>query len=83
MLSLISSDKIKARHLPSTKRFIDDFCTVMENLEVLFVIYIQRSLKLKLNIRVMDDHAAFFNLGLTIEEGNFLVRYLINFPFQL
>ena len=30
MLSLISSDKIKARHLPSTKRVIDDFCTVSD-----------------------------------------------------
>ena len=55
MSSLISSGKIKARHLNSAKRFIDDLCAINDGgeFERAFVKYIQKSLNLRLNIRVI------------------------------
>lgn len=71
MSLLISSDKIKAGHFHSTKRFIDDDCAINDGGELLkeglFVIYVHKSLSLRLKIRIM----MLMNLDMTI----FIVHY--------
>ena len=55
MSLLIYSDKIKARHFYSTKRFIDDLCTINDGGEFgssVCDIYL-RELELKVEIRVI------------------------------
>ena len=57
---------------------------MVENLEGLFVRYIQRSLSL--NFSHLGDHAMFLKLDITINEGNFIYSYFIKqiwFPFPL
>ena len=82
--SLISSDKIKATHFHSAKYLIDDTCARndVENLEGLFVIYIQSGLSLKFNH--LGDHATFLNLDTTINERTFIYKFNKDlFPFSI
>ena len=84
--SLISSDKIKARHFYLTKRFIDDLCAVNDGGGLgksICEIYPQEC---ELKVEHPGDHATFFNFHITIREGTFIISYLIKetpFLFQL
>ena len=60
--SLISSDKIKARHCCSTKHLIliDDICTTNDRGEFERSIYVIYPKELKLKVDDQGDHATFF-----------------------
>ena len=62
MLSLISSDKIKARHWHSTKHLIliDDICTINDRGEFERSIYVIYPKELKLKVEGQGDHVTFF-----------------------
>ena len=66
MSSLISSDKIKARHFHSKKHLIDDFCVIKkeENLEGRSICAIYPK-ELKLKVEDQNDNATFFNFDIT------------------
>ena len=72
MLSLISTDKIMARHSHTTRCFINNLCAIndVKRFER-YVIYIQSSLTLKLN---NNNHATFFNLDITIKEDSLVYK---------
>ena len=85
--SLISSDKIKARHFHPTKLFIDYFCAIKDGGERgrFFTIYNQRSLSWRLNIRVMML-SFWIWMQPSIRRHLYYLDYLIKeirFPFQL
>lgn len=72
MLSLISTDKIMARHSHTTRCFINNLCAIndVKRFER-YVIYIQSSLTLKLN---NNNHATFFR---TLRRTALYISYLI------
>ena len=84
--SLISSDKIKARHFYLTKRFIDDLCAVNDGGELgksICEIYPQEC---ELKVEHPGDHATFFNFYITIREGTFIYKLFDkrdSFPFSI
>lgn len=86
MADLISSDKRKARHFHSTKRFIDDLCAINDgNLfgEIYKDIYPE---ELELKLEHSGSHASFLNLDITILEGEFVYKLFDKrdaFPFSI
>jgi len=83
---LISSDKVKARHFHTTKRFIDDLCTINDgNLfrDIYKDIYPE---ELELKLEHSGSHASFLNLDITIIEGKFIYKLFDKrdtFPFSI
>ena len=86
MTELISSDKKKARHFHSTKRFIDDLCAINDgNLfgEIYKDIYPE---ELELKLEHSGLNASFLNLDITILEGKFVYKLFDKrdaFPFSI
>ena len=86
MSDLISTDKVKARHFHSTKRFIDDLCAINDgNLfgTVYKDIYPE---ELELKLEHSGTHASFLNLDITINEGIFVYKLFDKrdaFPFSI
>lgn len=85
MSSGFLSDKIKARHFYSTKRFIRDLCTLNDGEFARFIcdIYVR---KLELKVVHHVDHAKLLNLDITIKEGTFIYKLFDNresFPFSI
>ena len=86
MSDLISTDKVKARHFHSTKRFIDDLCAINDgNLfgTVYKDIYPE---ELELKLEHSGAHASFLNLDITINEGIFVYKLFDkrdDFPFSI
>jgi len=86
MTNLISSDKVKARHFHSTKRFIDDLCAINDgNLfgKVYKDIYPE---ELELKLEHSGTHASFLNLDITIDNGIFVYKLFDKrdtFPFSI
>ena len=86
MRGLITTDKVKARHFHSTKRFIDDLCAINDgNLfgQVYKEIYPE---ELELKLEHTGSHASFLNLDVTIEEGRFVYKLFDKrdaFPFSI
>ena len=86
MSDLISTDKVKARHFHSTKRFIDDLCAINDgNLfgRVYRDIYPE---ELELKLEHSGTHASFLNLDITINEGIFVYKLFDKrdaFPFSI
>ena len=84
--SLISSDKIEARHFHPTKCFIDDLCAMNHGGKLgrsIFEIYPK---KLELKNNYQSDHATFLNLDITINERTFIYKSLDkrdSFPFSI
>ena len=83
---MISTDKVKARHFHSTKRFIDDLCAINDgNLfgTVYKDIYPE---ELELKLEHSGTHASFLNLDITINEGIFVYKLFDKrdaFPFSI
>ena len=86
MEKLIASDKVKARHFHSTKRFIDDLCAINDGDEF------GRSYKdiypeeLELKVEHHGQHASFLNLDINITEGRFIYKLYDkrdDFPFSI
>ncbi len=86
MTELISSDKKKARHFHSTKRFIDDLCAINDGGlfgNVYKEIYPE---ELELKLEHSGLHASFLNLDITIREGKFVYKLFDKrdtFPFSI
>ena len=84
--NLISTDRIKARHFHSTKRFIDDLCTMNDG-GIFETIY--REIyppELDLKIEHSGTHATFLNLDITIHDGKFVYKLYDKrdaFPFYI
>ena len=74
METLISSDKVKARHYHSTKRFIDDLCAINDGNEF------GRSYRniypeeLELKVEHHGQHASFLSLDINIVDGTFVYK---------
>ena len=86
METLISEDKVKARHFHSTKRFIDDLCAINDG--ALFE-RVYRDIypdELELKKEHSGQHATFLNLDITIKEGIFVYKLYDkrdSFPFSI
>ena len=86
MSDLIQSDRMKARHFHSTKRFIDDLCAINDgNLfgQIYQEIYPE---ELELKLEHSGLHASFLNLDITIREGEFVYKLFDKrdaFPFSI
>ena len=86
MDELIGSDKVKARHFHSTKRFIDDLCALNDgNLfdQVYRDIYPD---ELELKQEHSGNHGTFLNLDITIVNGKFVYKLFDKrdaFPFSI
>ena len=86
MNELIGSDKVKARHFHSTKRFIDDLCALNDgNLfdQVYRDIYPD---ELELKQEHSGTHGTFLNLDITIVNGQFVYKLFDKrdaFPFSI
>ena len=82
--TLISSNKVKARHFHSTKRFIDDLCAINDGGEFgrsHNEIYPE---ELDLKVESMGTHASFLNLDIEILDGKFIYKLFDkrdSFPF--
>ena len=83
--SLASSDKIKARHFYTARRFIDDLCAINDVEELGRSICDTYPKKLELKVEHQGDYAQvfmlkimikFLNLDITIEEGTFIYKLL-------
>ena len=86
MPSPISSDKIKARHSHSIKRFIDDLCAINDGGEFGRSICEIYSKELKLKVEHQGDHAKFLNMDIIIDEETFISKLIDkrdSFPFRL
>ena len=86
MSSLISSDKIKARHFHSTKHFIDDLCAINDDGDFGRSICNIYPKELESKVEQQRDHATFLNLDVTIKNGAFLYKSLDKrdlFPFSV
>ena len=86
MSSLISSDRIKARHFHTTKHFIDDLCIMNYSGEFGRSICEIHSKDFKLKVEHQGDHSMCFNLDITIEKEAFVYKLFEkgdNSPFQL
>ena len=74
MTALILSDKVKARHFHSTKRFIDDLCAINDGGEfgrTYKEIYPE---ELDLKLEHTGAHASFLNLDIQIQDGKFVYK---------
>ena len=86
MTDLISTDKVKARHFHSTKRFIDDLCAINDG-NLFGTIYKEiYPDELELKLEHSGTHASFLNLDITINEGIFVYKLFDKrdaFPFSI
>ena len=85
MPSPIYSDKIKARHFHSIKRFIDDLCAINDGGEFGRSICEIYPKELKLKVEHQGDQAKFLNMDITIDEETFtskLIDKKTPFPFD-
>jgi hypothetical protein len=86
MSDLILTDKVKARHFHSTKRFIDDLCAINDG-NLFGTVY--RNIypeELELKVEHSGTHATFLNLDITINEGIFVYKLFDKrdaFPFSI
>ena len=86
MSDLIASDKVKARHFHSTKRFIDDLCALNDGGEFGRVYKDIYPSELELKVEHSGSHASFLNLDITINEGLFVYKLFDkrdDFPFSI
>ena len=86
MSDLIASDKVKARHFHSIKRFIDDLCALNDGGEFGRVHKDIYPSELELKVEHSGSHASFLNLYITIREGIFVYRLFDkrdDFPFSI
>ena len=86
MSSLISSDKIKARHFYSAKLFIDDLCAINDCGEFGRTICEIYPKELEFKVKHQADHATFLNEDITIKEGVFICKLFQkrdSFPFLI
>ena len=75
MSSLISSDKIKARHFHSLKRFTDDLCAINDGGEFERSICDIYPKELELKFEHQGDRATLLNLGIIIKEKTFIFKF--------
>ena len=83
---LISTDKIKARHFHSTKRFIDDLCAINDGNLFATVYKDIYPEELELKLEHSGRHASFLNLDISICEGVFVYKLFDkrdDFPFSI
>ena len=86
MTDLIASDKRKARHFHSTKRFIDDLCALNDGGEFGRVYKDIYPNELDLKVEHSGSHASFLNLDITIRDGLFVYKLFDkrdDFPFSI
>ena len=84
--SLIYSDKVKARHFHSTKRFIDDLCALNDGGEFGRSFLDIYPSELELKVENQGTHATFLNLDITIKDGIFVYKLFDkrdHFPFNI
>jgi len=74
MSSLILTNKMKARHFHSTKRFIDDLCAINDGGEFGRVFANIYPNELDLKTEHSGSQASFLNLDITIKEGKFIYK---------
>ena len=83
---MISSDKVKARHFHSTKRFIDDLCALNDGGEFGKSFLDIYPSELELKVENQGNHATFLNLDITIKDGIFTYKLYDkrdDFPFNI
>ena len=83
---LISTDKVKARHFLSTKRFIDDLCAINDGGEFGRSYQLIYPDELELKVEHSGNHASFLNLDITIKDGIFVYKLYDKrdaFPFSI
>ena len=83
---LISTNKVKARHFLSTKRFIDDLCAINDGGEFGRSYQLIYPDELELKVEHSGDHASFLNLDITIKDGIFVYKLYDKrdgFPFSI
>ena len=86
MADLIASDKVKACHFHSIKRFIDDLCALNDGGEFGRVHKDIYPSELELKVEHSGSQASFLNLYITIKEGIFVYRLFDkrdDFPFSI
>ena len=70
--SLVSSNKMNARHFQSSKSFIDDLCAINDGVKLgrfICDIYLK---KLGLKVEHHCCHVTFLNLDVTMKKGTFI-----------
>ena len=85
-LTLIASDKVKARHFHSTNRFIDDLCALNDGGEFRRVHRDIYPSELKLKEEHSGSEASFLSLYIYINEGIFVYNLFDkrdDFPFSI
>ena len=86
MSDLMTTDKVKARHFHSTKRFIDDLCALNDGGEFGRVYRDIYPNELDLKVEHSGVHASFLNLDITIKDGIFVYKLYDKrdaFPFSI
>ena len=86
MSDLIASDKVKARHFHSIKRFIDDLLALNDGGEFGRVHKDIYPSELELKVEHSGSHASFLNLYISIIEGIFVYKLFDkrdDFPFNI
>ena len=74
MTSLISNDKVKARHFHSTSRFIDDLCAINDGGKFSCLHNEIYPDELELKMEHSGNHASFLNLDINIVNGKFIYK---------
>ena len=72
--SLISTDKVKARHFHATKRFIDDLCALNDGGEFGKSFLSIYPSELELKVEHHGTHATFLNLDISIKDNIFVYK---------
>ena len=72
--SLISTDKVKARHFHSTNRFIDDLCAINDGGEFGRMFKDIYPEELDLKVEHSGNYASFLNLDINIVNGQFIYK---------
>ena len=83
---LLSLDKVKARHLYSTKHFIDDPYSINDGAEFGKCFAEKYPTLLEFKVEHQVSRASFINLGLTIKQGTFVDKLFDKrdaFPFSI
>ena len=86
MSDLITTDKVKARHFHSTKRFIDDLCALNDGGEFGRVYKDIYPNELDLKVEHTGVHASFLSLDITIKDSIFVYKLYDKrdaFPFSI
>ena len=86
MDSLVATDKVKARHFHSTKRFIDDLCAINDGDEFNCSYRNIYPEDLELKVEHHGQHASFLSLDITIVDGVFIYKLFDKrdaFPFHI